>query len=277
MFLVLLSVAALSPAPSGLSQTPAGPSQAKSLSDAKKLTLVWQDEFEGPAGTAPNPSNWTYDLGANGWGNQELENYTDSRENAALNGQGQLAITARRGSSGGYTSARLKTQGKFSFTYGRVEARIRAPKGQGIWPAFWMLGDDVTTVGWPACGELDIMENIGKEPRINHGSVHGPGYSGGHDITAQIEPPGTAALADDFHVYGLDWSPNRLEFFFDGQVYHTVTPAALPANKKWVFDKPMFVLLDLAVGGMWPGNPDQTTEFPQTMLVDYVRVYRWQQ
>ncbi len=260
-----------------LAQGVARSAEEKTQPEGKKLMLVWQDEFEGPAGSAPDASKWSYDLGATGWGNQELENYTNARQNSELNGEGQLVITARREASGGYTSARLKTEGKFAFTYGRVEARIRVPKGQGIWPAFWMLGEDIKTVGWPAGGEIDIMENIGKEPQVNHGSVHGPGYSGGSAITSQVKLPRTAALGDDFHVYGLNWSPNRLEFSFDGQVYETVTPAALPPNQKWIFDKPMFLLLNVAVGGQWPGNPDQTTEFPQKMLVDYVRVYRAEQ
>jgi beta-glucanase (GH16 family) len=155
-----------------------------------------------------------------------------------------------------------------------VEARIKIPKGRGIWPAFWMLGEGADKEGWPACGEIDIMENIGKEPRIIHGSVHGPGYSGGQDITAQIELPVPGALADDFHVYALDWSPDRLVFSFDGRVYQTVRHTSLPPNGEWVFDKQMFLLLNVAVGGDWPGNPDATTRFPEEMVVDYVRVYQ---
>jgi beta-glucanase (GH16 family) len=248
-------------------------SPANIASEATNLTLVWHDEFDGPTGAAPDPIKWVYDLGASGWGNHELEEYTGSRQNSAMNGKGQLVITARKDAAGRYTSARLKTQGTFSFQYGRIEARIKVPKGQGIWPAFWMLGEGVEEEGWPACGEIDIMENIGKEPRIIHGSVHGPGYSGGQAITAQTELAVPGTLADDFHVYALDWSPNRLEFSLDGKIYQTVTPASMPPNSKWVFNQHLFLLLNVAVGGDWPGNPDATTQFPQEMLVDYVRFY----
>src|SRR5438552_14367198 len=135
--------------------------------------MVWHDEFAGPANEPPDRAKWTYDLGATGWGNAELENYTNSTNNAALDGEGHLVIQAIA-ANGGYTSARLKTEGIAAFTYGRIEARIKLPFGQGIWPAFWMLGSDIGTVGWPRCGEIDIMENIGKEPAMVHGTVHGP-------------------------------------------------------------------------------------------------------
>ena len=234
--------------------------------------LEWADEFEGPANAAPDPSKWTRDLGRSGWGNQELENYTASTENAFLDGAGHLVIQAVRTGAGGYTSARLKTQGLAGFTYGKIEARIQIPYGQGIWPAFWMLGEDIEKNGWPRCGEIDIMENIGKEPATVHGTVHGPGYSGAKGIGA---PNVLAAgrFADAFHVYAAVWERESIEFLVDGRSYKRITPADLPEGAKWVYDHPFFLLLNLAVGGSWPGNPDATTEFPRRMTVDYVRVY----
>lgn len=152
-------------------------------------TLLAADEFDGPAGSAPNSAVWRYDLGAGGWGNGELQTYTDSRRNAALDGAGNLVITARREADGSFTSARLKTEGTSTAQYGRIEARIRIPRGQGIWPALWMLGADIGSVGWPACGEIDVMENVGYEPTVVHGTVHGPGYSGAQGISAASTNP----------------------------------------------------------------------------------------
>ncbi len=236
--------------------------------------LLWADEFSGAAGTQPDRSKWTYDLGGNGWGNKELETYTNKPENSFLDGEGHLVIRAIKEPDGYFTSARMKTEGLFSFAYGRAEARMKLPRGQGLWPAFWMLGSNIGTVHWPDCGEIDIMESLGREPTIVHGTVHGPGYSGGHAISAQYQLPGTPALADDFHLYGTSWTPGRVEFSIDGHVYATVTPQSLPGGTKWVYDHPFFVLLNLAVGGAWPGNPDASTKFPQDLIVDYVRVYQ---
>ncbi|PZE90032.1 glycoside hydrolase family 16 protein [Curtobacterium sp. MCBD17_008] len=234
--------------------------------------LLAADEFDGPAGSAPNPGIWRHDLGGGGWGNGELEVYTDSRRNSALDGNGNLAITARREADGSYTSARLTTQGTYSVQYGRVEARIKIPRGQGIWPAFWMLGADLPQVGWPACGEIDVMENIGREPGTIHGTVHGPGYSGAEGIgTAATLPSG--AFADAFHVYAVDWRPGSISWSVDGATYRTITPADTNGDP-WVFDKPFFVVLNVAVGGGWPGAPDATTPFPQQMLVDWIRVWQ---
>ena len=240
----------------------------------------WQDEFDQPAGSAPDPARWVHDLGDNGWGNAELQRYTGSRENsfvaddpAAVNGKA-LVIRAVRGPDGKYTSARLKTQGRFAATHGRIEARMKLPRGQGVWPAFWMLGESIATIGWPACGEIDIMEAPGHEPHKLHGTLHGPGYSGKHGITKSTTLPGGASLADDYHVYAVDWSPGRIEWSLDGRVYHRVTPADLPKGTKWVFDgAPFFLLLNVAVGGHWPGYPDGTTKFPQELRIDYVRVF----
>src|SRR5215471_17585485 len=162
--------------------------------------LVWSDDFDGPANSAPNRTKWTYDLGKTGWGNAELENYTNSTDNAFLDGNGHLVIQAVANGSQ-YTSARLKTQGLAGFTYGKIEARIQVPFGQGIWPAFWMLGTDISRVGWPRCGEIDIMENIGKEPSTVHGTAHGPGYSGGNGIGAPYALPSGQRFADAFHEF----------------------------------------------------------------------------
>jgi beta-glucanase (GH16 family) len=244
-------------------------------------TLSWSDEFEGPDGATVDTTRWTFDVGGGGWGNQELESYTDRPKNAHLRGDGTLVIDVLRESHVGpdgiardYTSARLKTLGLFSQTYGRFEARLKLPYGRGIWPAFWMLGTDITSVGWPACGEIDVMENVGHEPGVAHSTVHGPGYSGAGGIGAPFTLPAGRRFADDFHVFAVQWEPNVLRFFVDGQLYQTRTPATLPAGSRWVFDHPFFLLLNVAVGGNWPGPPDATTVFPQQMLVDYVRVYR---
>jgi beta-glucanase (GH16 family) len=244
---------------------------------ASGWTLVWQDEFDGKS---LDTSKWVTEIGGGKWGNNELEHYTDRAENVSLRG-GKLVITARKekftgadGKSWDYTSARLKTLGKFTQTYGRFEARIKIPFGQGIWPAFWMLGEDIEKVDWPNCGEIDIMENIGKEPAIVHGTIHGPGYSGGESIGSSYSLPSAKKFAGGFHVYAVEWEENAIRFYVDNHLYATRTPQELPAGKKWVYDHPFFLLLNLAVGGDWPGNPDHSTMFPQTMLVDYVRVYK---
>jgi beta-glucanase (GH16 family) len=236
-------------------------------------TLLWADEFAQTNGTATDSSKWGYDIGGGGWGNNELQFYTNRTENSRIE-NGNLVIEARAENFGGrnYTSARLLTKGKWSWTYGRIEARIKVPKGQGIWPAFWMLGANIDSVNWPNCGEIDIMENIGSLPSTLYGTVHGPGYSGGGGITGSTVLAG-AALGDDFHVYGIEWEQNRIRWFLDGKLYFTVTPSSLPAGSSWVFNQPQFLILNVAVGGNWPGNPNGSTTFPQRMTVDYVRVY----
>ena len=247
---------------------------------ASAWTLAWSDEFEGPAGSLVDSARWVAEVGGHGWGNHELEYYTDRSQNASLSGDGLLVIRALRehyegeGVAREYTSARLKTQGRFEQTYGRFEARLKIPRGQGLWPAFWMLGADINAAGWPRCGEIDIMENIGREPATVHGSLHGPGYSGGNSLTGGFALPGGEALADGFHVFAAEWEPAIVRFSIDGNLYETRTPADLRAGQVWVFDHPFFMLLNVAVGGDWPGSPDGSTVFPQTMLVDYVRVYR---
>lgn len=236
--------------------------------------LVWQDEFDGPAGTPPSPERWVHDVGGHGWGNEQLEFDTDRPENASLDGTGNLVITARKESYGGrnYTSARINTSGRFEQTYGRFEARIQQPVGRGIWPAFWMLGANVGEVGWPECGEIDIMEYRGQLPAITRGSLHGPGYSGGNNLGSEFVVSG-GKLNEDFHVYAVEWEPNRIRWLLDGKAFFETTPARLPAGARWVFDKPHFIILNVAVGGNYLGPPDSTTVFPQQMKVDYVRVY----
>jgi len=243
-------------------------------------TLAWSDEFNASDGSPVDTSKWVIETGGNGWGNQELEYYTTRPQNAFQQG-GNLVIkviqekyTGADGVTRDYTSARLKTAGKFSQRYGRFQARIKIPQGQGIWPAFWMLGDDIGKVGWPKCGEIDIMENIGKEPALVHGTIHGPGYSGDQGIGSPFALPDNARFADDFHVYAVEWEPKAIRFYVDDHLYATRTPAEIPKGTKWVYNHPFFMLLNVAVGGNWPGNPESTTVFPQTMLVDYVRVYK---
>ena len=253
--------------------------QEPAASGSQGYALVWEEEFD--RGTSPDAGKWTYDVGGDGWGNHELEYYTRRADNAKIE-NGNLVITARKetytGSSGvtrNYTSARLKTQGLFSQTYGRFEARIKLPAGQGIWPAFWMLGDNIATDDWPKCGEIDIMENIGKEPGTVHGALHGPSStSATSDKSAGFALPAGQRLSDDFHVYAAEWEPGAVRFYLDAKLYATFTSAEWPAGGTWVFDHPFFIVLNVAVGGDWPGSPDATSVFPQQMLVDYVRVYQ---
>ncbi len=249
---------------------------------ATQMNIVWSDEFNQADGSWPDPAKWGYDVGngSGGWGNAQLE--YDTTNNARIYG-GQLVIEARQESYGGqdYTSTRMLTKGKASWTYGRMEARIKIPRGQGIWPAFWMLGTNIDQVNWPTCGEIDIMENIGKtsDQGTDHGTIHGPqnpgvdyNYYAGVGGTYTLS--GGAALADDFHIYAVEWTPNQIKWYLDNHQYFTATPANLPSGATWVFSGPQFFILNVAVGGNWPGNPDGTTVFPQQMVVDYVRVYQ---
>ena len=243
-------------------------------------TLVWSDEFNASDGSPVDSTKWVSETGGNGWGNQELEYYTARPENAFHQG-GNLVIKVLQEKYTGpdnvtrdYTAARLKTLGKFSQKYGRFEARIKTPQGQGIWPAFWMLGDDIDRIGWPESGEIDIMENIGKEPALVHGTIHGPGYNGAKGISSSFALPGSGKFADDFHLYAVEWEPKTIRFYVDDHLYATRTASELPKGTKWVYDHPFFMLLNAAVGGNWPGSPDATSSFPQLMLVDHVRVYK---
>ena len=240
--------------------------------DSASWTLAWSDEFEGPAGELPNSANWAFDIGTD-WGNNQLEYDTDRPENVSLDGNGNLAITARQESYQGsaYTPGRIKTQGLFEQTFGRFEARIQLPTGQGIWPAFWMLGNDIDAVGWPECGEIDIMEYRGQEPSIVLGTIHGPGYSASAGVSGRYALQG-GRFDTDFHVFAIEWTEDGIKWFVDDNHYHTVDRS--DPEGRWVFDHPFFILLNVAVGGGFVGSPNESTTFPQTMLVDWVRVYR---
>jgi beta-glucanase (GH16 family) len=252
------------------------------LAQAPNWQLVWSDEFSG---SAIDSANWTYDTGGGGWGNNELEYYTASSNNSYIShdgsGNGLLVIEARKEQykNRSYTSARLKTQGLQNFTYGRIEASIKVPNGVGVWPAFWMLGSNFPTVGWPACGELDIMEHVLPiGANTIRGSAHAPNYSGADSVHCDATP---ADLSGQFHLFAIEWSPTEIRYYLDSTLYFSATPnnvtcagtlSSLPGA--WIFDHPFFIILNLAIGGGWPGAPDSTTLFPVRMLVDYVRVYR---
>lgn len=238
--------------------------------EPKNYTLVWEDEFTGAAGAMPNAANWGFDVGT-GWGNSQLEYDTGRAENAQLDGAGHLKIIARAepwlGSN--YTSARMTTAGKREFKYGRFEARLKVPTGQGIWPAFWLLGADINTVGWPQTGEIDIMEARGQEPTVNHGSLHGPGYSGGAALTRRYTLT-SGRFDTEFHTYRVDWSADRIAWYVDDQLYNEVRKGDQPGA--WVYDHTFFIILNVAVGGTFVGPPNGSTTFPQEMTVDWVRV-----
>jgi len=243
--------------------------------------LVWSDEFNGKVGTPPDPKSWTHEMGASGWGNQELENYVDDVEHSHIvadrkaTGKRALQILATTDGHGSYRSARLKTAGKQSFQYGYIEARIKLAYGQGIWPAFWMLGEDIGSVGWPSCGEIDIMENIGRTAwwGQNRSSLHGPGYSGGNSLHGDYNLPNGKYFKDGYHTFGMLWSADSITFSVDGVPFETRTSNDIP-GKRWAFNHPFFFILNVAVGGNLPQSPDATTLFPQKMLIDYVRVYQ---
>jgi beta-glucanase (GH16 family) len=229
--------------------------------------LVWSDEFDGATLDA---TKWTVDLGSDfGTGQQDYD--TDRPDNVSVTG-GQLALTARQESYSGhaYTSGRIETNAHFAQAYGRFEARIRVPEGQGMWPAFWLLGNNYGDVGWPACGEIDVMEVRGAEPTTAVGSLHGPG---GNNLTGAYTLPAGAKLSDDFHTFAVEWEPGVVRWYVDGALYETRTASTLPRSQPWVFDHPFFVILDLAVGGQFGGEASASTPFPQAMQVDYVRIY----
>ncbi len=236
--------------------------------------LVWKDDFDGPAGQPPSNANWRNDIGGGGWGNNELQFHTDRVENVALDGAGNLAIIARREqfAQNQYTSARINTAGKFDVAYGRIEARIQLPRGQGIWPAFWMLGNDLGQVGWPSCGEIDILEQKGQQPGVIYGTLHGPGYSGGGGLS-RAHAVGGSDPSSSFRVYAVEWRPGYIAWFVDDVKYYERTASSVSEFGPWVYDHPFFIILNIAVGGDFVGPPNGSTVFPQTMLVDYVRVY----
>ena len=247
---------------------------------------VWSDEFDGAAGARIDSTKWRYETadgcreGICGWGNNEKEYYTDASENIALNGQGQLTIVARRAPAGLtcyygpclYTSAKVTTRGKMPVAPGRVEARIRLPAGQGLWSAFWMLGHDHPATPWPKCGELDVMENRGSEPTTTSAAVHGPGYSGATPF-AHARRLERGTFSDDFHTFAVEWDSRHVRFFVDDSAHYGITRDALEKFGESVLDKPYFLILNLAVGGTFDGDPRSDAIFPATLLVDYVRVY----
>lgn len=254
-------------------------------------TLVWSDEFTNSTGSnvQPNPLVWTYDTGNSGFGNNELENYcawgsnttpcSTANPNAYVGTDGYLHIVALKPSSGVYTSARLKTQGLFSFQYGRIEVRAQAPEAQGFWPAAWLMGNNITTVNWPACGEMDVLErvNAAATPDWNEGSIHGTGFTGGNLGTVFHFTSGQTAAG--WHTYGMIWTKGSVAYYVDDPAHPYVTYMTSSisglSGAVWPFDagQSNFILLNLAVGGDWPGSPNASTPFPAEMLVDYVRVY----
>ena len=254
-------------------------------------TLVWSDEFTNSTSNnaQPNPLVWTYDTGNSGFGNSELENYcawgstaspcSTATPNAYVGTDGYLHIDARQPSAGVYTSARLKTQGLFSFQYGRFEVRAQVPEAQGFWPAVWLMGNNIATVNWPACGEMDVMEriNAAATPDWNEGSIHGTGFTGGNLGTVFNFPSGQTAAG--WHTYGMIWRPGSVAYYVDDSTHpyvtYTTTSISGLSGAVWPFDvgQSNFIILNLAVGGSWPGNPNAGTPFPSEILVDYVRVY----
>jgi len=265
-----------------------------------KFNLVMEDNFDVDG--APNPANWTFDVGrgplGNGWGNNELQFYTDRPENAIVQ-NGYLIISAKQEAYAGasYTSARLKTRNKIEKQYGRFEARIKLPLGQGLFPAFWMLGSDYCespafndagqvicdssspsfeagNVLWPQCGEIDIMEYLGNKPTEVFGTIHGPGFFGGESLSKKYSLP-NGRFDTDFHVFGVEWTDSYINWYVDDVLYSQITRGDVEEKGgEWVFDKSFFMLLNLAVGGNLPGSPNVNTTFPQQMIVDYVRIYQ---
>lgn len=261
---------------------------------AQTWNLVWSDEFNGAANAPLDATKWTFETGNNnGWGNQEMEYYcppTDNtppcstaQPNAYQDGSGHLVIAAIKTADGTWTSARMKTQGLFTTQYGRIEASLELPTGAGLWPAFWLLGSDITAVSWPACGEMDVMENVPPlGPALIRSSLHAPDFYGANALYGQYQFPSGQTVANGFHTYGVIWSPYMIQYYVDdpSNVFVTLTPPR--ASSSWPFNapaaggpsNPFFLLLNLAVGGSWPGAPDASTPNPAMMLVDYVRVYQ---
>ena len=247
---------------------------------------VWSDEFDGADGQRIDTTRWNYNLadgcqeGNCGWGNNEKEYYSESTDNIALDGQGHLRIVARRAPAGlscyygpcRYTSAKITTRGKMLASPGRVEARIKLPAGQGLWPAFWMLGHGNPVTPWPDCGELDIMENKGSQLATTSSALHGPGYSGATPFAHSHNLP-SGQLAEDFHIFAVEWDSLQASFFVDDSLHYRITRAEVERYGRSVLDQPFFVILNLAVGGHFDGDPQSDAIFPASMLVDYVRVY----
>jgi beta-glucanase (GH16 family) len=239
--------------------------------EERNWELSWSDEFDGNQGELPDTNYWNFDIGNgdNGWGNAELQSYTQDTANIQMDGKGNLLITALNNGSS-YSSARINTKNKFHQKYGRIEASIKLPYGPGIWPAFWMLGSNIDSVSWPQCGEIDIMEYRGQEPHLIHGSIHGPGYSGGNPVT-KVYGISEGRFDTDFHLFAVEWDEEKIDFFVDDYLYQRILNTDVSGD--WVYDQDFFILLNVAVGGNYVGFPTSETPFPQSMMVDYVRVY----
>lgn len=243
--------------------------------EERQWNLTWSDEFEGTKGTSPDATKWNFDLGQgnNGWGNGEFQTYTKRPENIQLDGAGNLVITALNVPFNGanFSSARINTKGKFAQKYGRFEARIKTPYGPGVWPAFWMLGENIDQVSWPKCGEIDILEIRGQQPSVMFGTLHGPGYSGGNPINRSYSLINDR-FDSDFFIYAVEWSEDKVDFFVNDYLFGSIAKSEVPGE--WVYDQPFFMILNVAVGGSFVGFPTDKTPFPQTMTIDYVKVYQ---
>ena len=259
--------------------TPITPPEPLDIAEYEGFELVWHDEFDGDS---INRENWTFDTGGYGFGNGEAQYYTDNRPENARVENGLLVIEARfeKYENQYYTSAKLWTRDLFEFQYGRVEARTKVPEGSGLWPAFWMLGADfefevdennVFTNNWPHIGEIDIMEYIGREPKLVMGTVHGPGYSGA--MGKGRWNPQEFKIADEFHTYAIEWNYDGITWFFDGEPYYTLYREDV-GNREWVFDREFYMILNLALGGNFGGTIALDTQFPANYYIDYVRVYQ---
>lgn len=254
-------------------------------SSNKRWNLIWSDEFDGEKKSQPDQTKWNIEIGGHGWGNLEWQYYSNDLENLHIDGESHLTITATENREQAtelnswygvakYKSARISTKESFQFQYGKAEALMRLPTGQGVWSAFWMLGESIDDVSWPDCGEIDIMENIGREPSTVHASLHGPGYSRVNSLKKHFHLPSGESVSSKFHKFGLEWEPKQIKWFVDGQEVFCVNASQLPIDKTWVFDNPFFMVLNVAVGGIWPGYPSTDTQFPTSMFVDYVRVFK---
>lgn len=230
--------------------------------------LIWSDEFDAQRVAPPDPAWWSHEVGGHGWGNDELQVYTTDPANASQDGQGNLVIRAlRRGDA--ITSARLITKARFAFQYGRIEARARLPVGSGLWSAIWMLGSDIDDVGWPGCGEIDVMENLGADPGRVFGTVHCPGHSGPNGVSGEATTRPVQPGA--YRLFAVDWEPGSIVWSVDGRAYHSVSSTQLGAS--WVFDHSFYLLVNLAVGGTLGGAVGEDTRFPAELKLDYLRVF----
>lgn len=230
------------------------------------MTMVWSDEFDG---ASVNMNDWTFETGATGWGNNELQNYTNGGN--VYQALGKLVIEARQESANSFTSTRMITQGKQSFKYGRIDIRAKLPQGQGLWPALWMLGENFSSVGWPKCGEIDIMELIGHQPSTVYGTVHWADGSDNHAEYGGNTSLSSGVFADEYHVFSIIWDAQQIRWYLDDNLYHTIDITDPTLSE---FHEEFFFIFNVAVGGNWPGNPDGTATFPQRMIVDYVRVFQ---